>query len=388
MAQLRLGISGLGRGAMLTVPGLAANARIELVAGFDPSREPRLGLRRAYGVRAYESFDALIAHPDLDAVYIASPHGHHASQAIAAARAGKHVLVEKPMAVSIAEARAMADAAAESGTCLMVGPSHGFDGPVSLAADIIASGNIGRARMIQAFNYTDFLLRPRRPEELDRERGGGVVLSQATHQIDIVRRLAGSKVRSIRAQLFDWDVERPADGAFSAFLFFENGATATLGYSGYAHYDSDALLGWVDEMGMPKARETHARARSRLASTDEAAQKQARGFAGSASSADETIVAHEHFGFVLASCEKADIELTASGVILHGDTSREELAVPLPETRRTNVGQAFAACVLDGEAPIFDGAWGLHTLACCQAILRSGDEGREVMLDEIVSESR
>lgn len=388
MAQLRLGISGLGRGAMLTVPGLAANARIELVAGFDPSREPRQGLRRSYGARVYESFEGLIADADIDAVYIASPHEHHASQAIAAARAGKHVLVEKPMAVSIAEARAMAGAAAESGTCLMIGPSHGYDGPVALAADIAASGDIGRVRMIQAFNYTDFLLRPRNPEELDRARGGGVVLSQATHQIDIVRRLAGSEVRSVRAQLFDWDAERPADGAFSAFLFFENGVTATLGYSGYAHYDSDALLGWIGEMGMPKARETHARARCRLAGTDEAVQKQARGFAGPASHTGEAPAAHEHFGFVLASCERADIELTTSGVTLHGDTSREELAAPLPKIRRSNVGDAFAACVLDGEAPLFDGAWGLHTLACCHAILRSGDEQREIMLDEILSPSR
>ena len=291
------------------------------------------------------------------------------------------------MAVSVAEAQAMVAAASDNEICLMIGPSHGYDGPVSLAANIIASGDIGQARMIQAFNYTDFLLRPRRPEELDRARGGGVVLSQATHQIDIVRRLTGSAVRSVRAQLFDWDPDRPADGAYSAMLFFENGAVATLGYSGYAHYDSDALHDWVGEMGMPKAREAHARARTRLAGGDEATQKRGRGFGGATADAAERPAAHEHFGFVLASCDKADIELNAHGAILHGDTSCEELTAPTPEVRRMNVGDDFAACVLDAEAPIFDGAWGLQTLACCHAILRSSDEDREVMLAEILNES-
>lgn len=387
MAQLRLGISGLGRGAMLTVPGLVANPRIDIVAGFDPSKETRQGLRKAHGGRAHESFEELISDPDIDAIYIASPHEHHASQAIAAAQAGKHLLVEKPMAVSVAEARSMVAAAKDNEICLMIGPSHGYDGPVSLAANIVAAGDIGQVRMIQAFNYTDFLLRPRRPEELDRARGGGVVLSQATHQIDIVRRLTGSPVRSARAQLFDWDPDRPADGAYSAMLFFENGAVATLGYSGYAHYDSDALNGWVGEMGMPKAPETHARARNRLAGADEAAQKRGRGFGGLASGAAERPAAHEHFGFVIASCDKADIELNSRGAILHSDASCEELTAPLPEVRRENVGDDFAAYVLDNEAPIFDGTWGLLTLACCQAILRSSDEDREVMLEEILNES-
>ncbi len=387
MARLHLGIAGLGRGAMLTVPGLAASPRIELVAGFDPSADSRKGLSRAYGAKTHESFEALIADPDIDAIYIASPHEHHASQAIAAARAGKHLLVEKPMAVTIAEARAMVGAAKDSGTCLMIGPSHGYDGPVALTSSIISAGDVGKARMIQAFNYTDFLLRPRRPEELDRARGGGVVLSQATHQIDIVRRLTGSAIRSVRAQLFDWDTKRPADGAYSAMLFFENGATATLSYSGYAHYDSDALQGWVGELGRPKARDAHTRARDRLAEGSEATLKRARGFGGAVSTTTEPPAAHEHFGFVVASCERADIELTARGVVIHGDTSREEVAAPLPEVSRMGVGDIFAACALDGETPIFDGVWGLETLACCHAMLQSGDENREIMLAEILSKS-
>ena len=127
---------------------------------------------------------------------MASPHPHHAAHAIAAARAGKHVLVEKPMALDVADCAAMVEAARAAGTRLAVGPSHGYDAPVARAAELIASGRYGRVRMVTAFNFTDFLYRPRRPDELDPALGGGVVLSQAAHQVDVVRRLVGARARA------------------------------------------------------------------------------------------------------------------------------------------------------------------------------------------------
>src|SRR5690606_11064189 len=136
-------VLGLGRGAVLTVPALAAHPRITLVAGCDPHADARTG----FGLPAYASADELFAHgADFDAVYIASPHEFHARHAIMAAEAGKHVFVEKPMAVRLAEAAAMVAAADAAGTILMVGPSHGYDPPVALAADLIASGEAGAVR--------------------------------------------------------------------------------------------------------------------------------------------------------------------------------------------------------------------------------------------------
>lgn len=383
MAKVRLGVSGLGRGAMLTVPGLAAHPRVELVAGFDPSAEARAGLARAFDVAVHDSFEGLLADGSVDAVYVASPHELHAGQAIAAARAGKHLLVEKPMAVSLADARAMVEAAEASGVRLLVGPSHGYDPPVALAARTIAERGLGRVRMIAALAYTDFLYRPRRPEELDTARGGGVVHSQATHQIDVVRRLVGGAPVSVRARRFDLDPDRRADGAFMAMLFFAGGATASLTYSGYARYDSDALSGWIGELGGPKDPASHAGARARLRGGDEAGAKVARGFA-SAGAPVSPPQHHEHLGFVLASCERGDLELTPGGVVLHGDAGSEAIAVPLPNIPRAAVGDALAAAILDGEPPLFDGRWGLETLACVHAILLSADDDREVALAELL----
>ena len=118
----------------------------------------------------------------------------------------------------------MIAAASEAGVRLIVGPSHGFDAPVALAAQLIAGGEFGAVRMVNALNYTDFLYRPRRPEELDTAKGGGVVFSQAAHQVDVVRRLVGAPATRVRAQVGAWDLARPADGAYTAMLSFEGGA--------------------------------------------------------------------------------------------------------------------------------------------------------------------
>lgn len=368
----KLAILGLGRGAVLTVPAFAAHPHIEIVAGSDPNAAARAG----FGTRSFETAEQLFAWGDFDAVYIASPHEYHARHAIMAAEAGKHALVEKPMAVTLAEAAAMVAAAEAAGTVLMVGPSHGYDPPVALAAELVATGKAGAARLIHAMNFTDFLYRPRRPAELETAQGGGVILSQATHQIDMVRRIAASPVGSVRAWTGGWD-SRAAEGAFTALLTFESGTVANLTYSGYARYDSDALAGWAGELGGAKDPSAHARARAALAATDEAHAKAARTFAAGRV-APAVPANHERFGMLLALCEKADLELTPQGVRVHGDDGLSELTVPLPPVQRFDVADLFFRAAIGDGPPLFDGRWGLDSLAICHAILLSARESRDV----------
>jgi len=234
-STLRLGVAGLGRAFMLMLPTLRADPRVRLVSASDPRDEARRRFLADFGGRAYEGVEALCADPDVDVVYIASPHQFHAEHVVAAARHGKHALVEKPIALTLAECETMIEASRQAGTLLLVGHSHSFDAPILRARALISEGSFGGVRMIHALNYTDFLYRPRRPEELDTKQGGGVVFSQGAHQVDIVRLLGGGKVRSLRAQTGAWDAARPTEGAYSALLTFEGGTFATLTYSGYAH---------------------------------------------------------------------------------------------------------------------------------------------------------
>lgn len=380
--KLRIGVAGLGRGFMLTLPTLIGHDGVELAAATTPNKAALRQFARDFGAHVHDDFGGLVADPAVDAIYIASPHEYHARQAIAAARAGKHVLVEKPMATTVADCRAMAAAAREAGTVLIVGPSHGFDAPVALAARLIASGDHGRPRMVTALNYTDFLYRPRRPEELDSSRGGGVVYSQAAHQIDIVRRLVGSDIATVHAVTGDWDPHRSTEGAYTALLTFADGAAATLTYSGYGHFDSDELCGWVSELGYPKNPDAYGEARRKLVpGMDETALKRTRAYGpGGRDALAAPAPHHEHFGFVLVSCERADLRLMPTGVHIYADEERRFHPVPPPLVPRFEVIDELVRAVLDGEPPLHDGDWGTQTMAACVALLESSAELRPVAL--------
>ena len=147
---------------------------------------------------------------------------------------------------------------------------------------LIAGGAYGRLRMITALNFTDYLYRPRRPEELDTARGGGAIYNQAAHQVDVVRMLAGSRARSVRAASGAWDPARATEGAYTAFMTFDDGVAASLTYSGYAHFDSDEFCGWIGELGQQVDRARYGSARAALASAStpdaELALKTARNY--------------------------------------------------------------------------------------------------------------
>jgi phthalate 4,5-cis-dihydrodiol dehydrogenase len=349
----------------------------------DPRPEARAAFEAEFAGSSHETAEELCRNPDVEIVYVASPHERHAEQAILAARHGKHVLVEKPMALSLADCAAMRAAARAAGVGLIVGPSHSYDAPVAQAAELIAGGTYGALRMITALNFTDFLYRPRRPEELDTARGGGVVFSQAAHQVDVVRRLAGAPVRSVRAQAGAWDPARPTEGAYQAFLSFEGGATATLSYSGYGRYDSDALMDWIGEDGGAKDPAGYAAARGRLSGADEDELKRRRAYGAGPPSAAPTSHAHEHFGFVLASCERGDLRPTATGIEVYALEVRSTIDLPPPQAPRAGVIDELWRAVVDGAPPLHDGAWGAANLATCLAMLRSSAEGREVLLNEL-----
>jgi phthalate 4,5-cis-dihydrodiol dehydrogenase len=361
------------------VPTLRADPRVEIVAGADPRPEARAKLEADFGAKSFASVQALCADPAPDVVYVATPHQFHAPHALLAAQNGKHILVEKPMALSLEDCRAMIAAARDARVQLVVGHSHSFDAPIRRAREIVAGGALGRVRMVSALNYTDFLYRPRRPEELDTAAGGGAVFNQAAHQVDVVRLLAGSRVKSVRAFTGAWDPARPTEGAYSALLAFEDGAFASLVYSGYAHFDSDELMGWIGEMGAKKDPSSYGAARMALQS-DESSIKNARNYGGPAFRAPENAEAHQHFGLVIVSCEHGDVRPLPSAVMVYGDRERRTEPLPPPAIPRVEVIDELYGAVLEGKPPLHDGAWALATMEVCLAILRSARESREIAL--------
>ena len=389
-SPLRLGIAGLGRGFMLLLPTLAAHPGIRLVAAADPREEARQQFTADFSANAYAEVAELCADPEVEAVYIATPHQYHREHVELAARHGKHVLVEKPMALSLADCQAMINAMSYAGRWLIVGHSHSFDAPYLHTRKLIDSQAFGAVRMISALNFTDFLYRPRRPEELDTAQGGGVVFSQAAHQVDIVRLLGGGRVASVRAATGRWDATRPTEGAYSALLNFDDGAFANMTYSGYAHFDSDELCGWTGELGQPRDPQCYGQARAALAGLrgveEEAQLKNARTYGAGLSLATSSLagISHNHFGFVVVSCDGADLRPTPQGVEVYANDRHYLEPLSAPTIPRREVLDELIDAVRHDRPPIHSGAWGMATMEVCLAMLDSATTEKDVALSHQV----
>lgn len=389
----RWGVAGLGRAFTLMLPTFVADPRVCLCAAADPRAEARARFTADFDAPAYATVDELCADPTVDVVYVASPHQMHAAHAITAARHGKHVLVEKPMSLSLTDCTRMIDAASAAGVQLVVGHSHGFDAPIARARALIDTDTFGPVRMIHAFYYTDFMYRPRRPEELDTAQGGGAVWNQAAHQVDIVRLLAGGRATSVRALTGNWDAKRNTEGAYSALLTFEGRSFASLTYNGYGYFDSDEFCDWIGELGTRKSAGNHGVARRALCAAPDAAAevalKNARNYGGSAyrgaAITDPATQAHQHFGTFIISCEGGDLRPMPHGVMIYDAAGARLESLAPPTVPRVEVIDALERAIASGVPALHDGRWARATLEVCAALLESARTGVEVALQQQVS---
>ncbi|WP_372395560.1 aldo/keto reductase [Azospirillum sp. HJ39] len=186
---LRWGILGTGAIARQFADALATCKRGRLVAV--ASRQPADGLADSFGgVTVHAGYAALLSDPDIDAVYVATPHPGHAEWAIRACEAGKHVLCEKPLAMNAPEAMAVADAAERAGVVAMEAFMYRGHPQTRRLIDLIASGAIGEVTLIQAaYGYhTDFAAGKR---HFDPQLGGGAILDVGCYCVSMCRLIAG-----------------------------------------------------------------------------------------------------------------------------------------------------------------------------------------------------
>lgn len=195
----------------------------ELAAIHGGSRAPQLA--RDYEVEAIESYPALLARSDIDAVLVATPHDAHLSQVTEAARAGKHVLVEKPMALNRGECDAMIAACRAAGVTFSVIQTWRFRGTVSRGKALIDSGRIGDVRMIQLrtlFPWSPSISKPW-TGEADQ---GGMILDQASHNFDFLRFYARSEPVQVYGRIKDYQTGGFPNPSAMAQVEFANGVTA------------------------------------------------------------------------------------------------------------------------------------------------------------------
>lgn len=260
--KIRFGVIGLSRVAKKSaLPALAASSHAELFMLGSRDPEKSRAIASDFAVPSFGSYDDVIAHPDIDAVYISLPNALHEEWAIKAAKAGKHVWCEKPAALSFDSAERMVDAARESGVRMMEGFAFLYHPQHAAVRSLIVEKELGDLRSFEgAFFYP-------KPEKgnirLDPSLGGGSYADAAVYPIRASRMIFGDEPLSVSCSL-TIDPEAGVDVRADATLLYPGDRTAHIvsGFdenyqSTYRVIGSEAHISTERAYAVPPDREVH-----------------------------------------------------------------------------------------------------------------------------------
>jgi len=220
-----------------------SQAKLVGFASHDAARAREFAARHG-APRSYASFEALLADDSVDVVSVGGLNPVHASQTIRAAKAGRHVLCEKPMATTLEDARAMIEACADGGRVL--GINHHLRGaaPHARMRQLIADGAIGTPVFVR-ISFPVLLPEQARTWRLDADAEGGVLFDIGTHCADLVRWLLGAEIESVSCFAAEQTFRRGAEDAAVASLIFNSGCLGVL----YMAYNAANGVMGVDIQG-------------------------------------------------------------------------------------------------------------------------------------------
>ena len=397
---LRLGIIGLGQAASQIISEIKAakNCPWILAAAADPRPHSLNKFKAEFGGEVFTDAAELCRKADVDAVYIATPPWMHLEHTVAAAENGKHVICEKPLALSLSDCDQMVAVAARYGVKLLAGHTHSFDAPIRAIQKLVMTGEVGKLHTLNSWNFNEFNHRSRLTSELSATHGP--LFNQGPHQIDIIRQIAGGRVKSVRATTFI-DGVTGIEGGYTAFLEFENGVAATVVYDGRALFDTSELFWWLGEGGQARdpgldskrrrnfleiAKLSPEEKEKRLGAEKEEGRYGAMGpnsgpkYGGSADDLKQPF-----FGLLVVSCENATIRQSPDGLYLYTEKGRNEMTIERDLRGRLAELSELYESITQNREPYHSGAWGTATLEVCFGILESAKLHQDIPMHRQVA---
>ncbi len=228
MTKIKWGVIGCGGIAdRRTLPGMMLAKNAELVAVMDANGEVAEKCKEKYGAKyAFSNYEDVLKIDEIEAVYIASPVFFHKEQAIAAAKAKKHILLEKPVALSVSDAEEIKKACEENGVKISIGFLMRFHGYHQRIKEIISEGKIGdivsiRGQFTCWYPDIDGAWRQKKATS-----GGGALVDMGIHVIDLIHYITGLKAVEVAAfnqtQTFNYEV----DDSSNVIMKMDNGSVA------------------------------------------------------------------------------------------------------------------------------------------------------------------
>lgn len=254
MSKVRVAVIGCGSiSKHRHIPEYADNSNVELVAFVDPVIERAEEYAAKHGGKAYADYEIMLAEVKPDAVSVCTPNYLHAPMSIAAANAGAHVLVEKPMAVTDEEAAAMNEAAAKNGVKLMVGHNQRLMPPHVKAKQILDSGVLGKVLTFRtSFGHPG-------PDGWSIDGAGswffrkneaimGAMGDLGVHKSDLIRYLLNDEVSEVAAFIATIDKPGDVDDNANVIVRMKSGAIGSLvaSWTYYKGEDNSTVL-WCEK---------------------------------------------------------------------------------------------------------------------------------------------
>jgi phthalate 4,5-cis-dihydrodiol dehydrogenase len=385
---VRVGIVGIGIAARQVLGSIDQTEGAQLTAVCDVRADEVQRWADRFGLQGFTDVEELCRSDAVDAVWVATPNNYHAAHTILAANHGKHVICEKPMAISLDEADRMVEAIERNGVLYVQGHSRIHRAYVKKMGEILASGELGPVFQINTMMYNEWMQRPWEAHSLDPSRGGGVVFRQGPHQIDVVRYLAGGLGRSVRATVGRRKAGYDVEGDYSAYIDFEDGASALVSFNGYGYFDVCELTWSIGEGGRPHS-ENQMLGPKRIAKGP-IAPEEFYSLPQYSLDAFEDLERRraeqkqDFFGLLLVSCERGAIRQSPDGIYVYSERGREEV-VPTERELRAGEIQALVDAVRGGTQSFPDARWGRATLEMCMAMIESSRQRKEVLLEHQVA---
>lgn len=225
MEKIRWGVlstANIGRTQVIPAIFRAENAEMSAIS----SRGDRVyAAARELGIpKAYESYEALLDDPEIDAVYIPLPNNLHKEWVIKAAEKGKHVLCEKPAALSAQEAKEMIEACEANGVKFMEAFMYQLHPQHARVKEIIASGEIGEVKLIKS-SHSFYLNNRERDIRMDKTMGGGSIYDVGSYCVQVIRHLTDSEPVKVQA-IAELDEATGIDLTSTVYMKMDNGIKA------------------------------------------------------------------------------------------------------------------------------------------------------------------
>ena len=348
MKKVRCGVVGLGAIGPTHIKAIDALEETELVAVCDIVAQKASDTAAEYGCKAYDDFDTMLKDPEIDLVHICLPSGMHADFGVRAARAGKHVLVEKPIDVTLEAAQRLVDACHECHVVLSSISQHRFEPDFVKAKEGIEQGLFGKP--IFGGSYTKWYRSQEYYDSGDWRGtwaldGGGALMNQSVHYVDMVQYLVG-EVEEVTAYTGCLAHERiEVEDTAMAILKFKSGALGTL--EGH----TIAIPGFHTRL------DVYGTEGSVILENDKIREWRPK----------DTIGKGDFYGEVRDGEKKNDGDTGAGSADIEASSHQRQI-------------QDVAHAILEGRRPAITGEDAMKPLAIIMAVYRSAREGRAVRL--------